>query len=129
MSSPHIFLVGHCGPDTSYLRVAVKKALPDSAVHTVHDEAALDTAIAKIPAGDPPPLLLVNRALEPGFVAETGVELIAQLRGKYPDAKLLLVSNYDDAQAAAVKNGALRGFGKRDIGSPALTALLQETAK
>lgn len=127
--SPQVLLIGHCGPDTSYLRMAIKKALPDSPIHAAHDDLSLEKFISSIPGDHPQPVLLINRVLEPGFETDSGVELIAHLHRKYPQSKLLLVSNYDDAQAAAVKNGALKGFGKRDIGSPALTALLQEAAR
>ena len=42
------------------------------------------------------------------------------------DVKMMLVSNYPDAQAAAVEAGALPGFGKRDIGSPRVKELLRQ---
>ncbi len=38
---------------------------------------------------------------------------------------MMLVSNYPDAQAAAVANGALPGFGKREIGSPRVIELIK----
>jgi hypothetical protein len=37
----------------------------------------------------------------------------------------MLVSNYADAQAAAVAAGALSGFGKREIGNPKVKQLLE----
>jgi hypothetical protein len=43
--------------------------------------------------------------------------------------KMMLVSNYPDAQAAAEKAGALPGFGKRDIGSPRVKELLRDALK
>jgi hypothetical protein len=39
---------------------------------------------------------------------------------------MMLVSNYADAQADAVKAGALPGFGKRELGSPKVVQLLKE---
>lgn len=121
MSSPIVLLVGHCGPDTSYLRSAVKKALPTAEVRSVHDEAGL----AKEVAAGSAPLLLVNRVLEPGFATESGIELIPSLKSAYPAARILLVSNYPEAQEQAVRLGALPGFGKKDIGTPRLNTLLQ----
>lgn len=122
---PTVILVGHCGPDSTYLRLAVQKALPDAPLRTAHTPQELDRVLAGIPAEAPPPLLLINRVLEPGFDTDSGVELIEDLRRTRPLARKILVSNYPDAQAAAVAAGALPGFGKRDIGSPKLTALLQ----
>jgi hypothetical protein len=37
----------------------------------------------------------------------------------------MLVSNYADAQQAAVAAGALPGFGKREIGTPKVKELLR----
>jgi DNA-binding NarL/FixJ family response regulator len=62
-------------------------------------------------------LLLLNRQLDWGFEADTGVELIRALRAKFPHVKMMLVSNYPEAQAEAVAAGALPGFGKREIGT------------
>jgi len=43
--------------------------------------------------------------------------------------KAMLVSNYPEAQAAAVAEGALPGFGKREIGTPRVGELLREALK
>jgi len=116
-------LVGHCPPDAAYLRLAVMKAVknaPDVQVVAVDDQAELEKLL---PQGVD--LLLINRQLEYGFVSEHGVELIRRLRARYPGLKMMLVSNYRDAQEAASLAGALPGFGKREIGSPRVTQLLR----
>ena len=70
-------------------------------------------------------LLLVNR--EPvGFDDTDGIRLIAELRKDYPDQKMMLVSDYQDAQQDAVKKGALPGFGKADMGTGKLAKVLRE---
>ena len=46
-----------------------------------------------------------------------GYELIRALKASHPNVRTMLVSNYADAQAAAVAAGALEGFGKSEIGS------------
>jgi two-component system, chemotaxis family, chemotaxis protein CheY len=61
---------------------------------------------------------LLNRQLDWGFETDTGVELIRSLRAKFPNVKMMLVSNYAEAQAEAIAVGALPGFGKREIGTP-----------
>lgn len=115
-----IVLVGHCGPDSSYLSMAVKSAVKDALITAADSEAELRQEIA---AGAD--LLLLNRVLDYGFPTSNGVELIRTLSAAHPTVKIMLVSNYADAQAAAVAEGALPGFGKREIGSPKVKQLLQ----
>jgi DNA-binding NarL/FixJ family response regulator len=116
-----VALIGHCGPDSSFLRLAVQKSGRDVQVVAADDSAELDKVIE---AGVD--LLLFNRVLDYGFEEEEGVELIRRLRAQHPELKMMLVSNYPEAQAEAVAAGALAGFGKRDIGSPKVTELLRE---
>jgi two-component system chemotaxis response regulator CheY len=118
--SKKVVLVGHCGPDSSYLRLAVSRAIKDSSIVAVEDDSMLEK---QIDSGID--LLLLNRQLDFGFDTEDGVKMIQQLRAKYPLLKMMLISNYPEAQAAAVAAGALPGFGKGQIGRPAVTELLQ----
>lgn len=120
-----VLLVGHCGPDSSYLRIAAQKALPSHPTRLVHDDGALEAEVTASPEA----ILLVNRVLEPGFSTESGVELISQMKSRHPRVRMLLVSNYDDAQEAAERAGALPGFGKRDIGGRKLVEALQNAAR
>lgn len=115
-----IALVGHCGPDSSFLRIAVSKAERDSVVMMVDDDSDLKRAL-----DDGVDLLLLNRQLDYGFDEREGVALIRKLRAKYPGVRTMLVSNYAEAQAAAVAEGALPGFGKREIGTPRVSELLR----
>jgi hypothetical protein len=119
-----IALVGHCGPDSSFLRIAVSKAERDSVVMMVDDDSDLKRVL-----DDGVDLLLLNRQLDWGFDEREGVALIRKLRAKYPGVKTMLVSNYPDAQAAAVAAGAMPGFGKREIGTPRVSELLREAMK
>ena len=119
--SKKVALVGHCGPDSSFLRIAVSRAAKEAKVLSADDSQALQRVL-----DDGVDLLLLNRQLDFGFDVEEGVEIIRKLRPHYPQVKMMLVSNYPDAQAAAVAAGALPGFGKREIGSPRVSALLRE---
>jgi two-component system, chemotaxis family, chemotaxis protein CheY len=101
--------------------MAVRSADKTAQVRAVDDEAELQAALSE--GAD---LVLVNRVLDYGFADHGGVEMIQRLRGLYPAVKLILISNYIEAQEAAVKAGALPGFGKGDIGSPTATALLKK---
>lgn len=115
-----IALVGHCGPDSSFLKMAVRSAAPGSTVLMADDEAELE----KVAAGEPD-LLLFNRVMEPGFATQSGVELMRAFKAGRPGLKVMLVSNFADAQAAAVEAGALPGFGKNDIGREKAKAALR----
>jgi hypothetical protein len=119
-----IALVGHCGPDSSFLRIAVSKAERDAMVLSVDDDSDLKRAL-----DDGVDLLLLNRQLDYGFDEREGVALIRKIRANYPNAKTMLVSNYPEAQAAAVAEGALPGFGKREIGTPRVNEMLRSALR
>ncbi len=116
-----VVLVGHCGPDSSFLRMAVSSAERGITVSMADDsqelKAALDGGVD---------LVLLNRELGWGFDTPLGVDVIKILRGSYPRTKWMLVSNYPDAQAAAVAAGAMPGFGKREIGQPRVAQLIRD---
>jgi two-component system chemotaxis response regulator CheY len=116
-----IALVGHCGPDSSFLRMAVSSADRSVQVLAADDASELHTVLEK--GVD---LLLFNRELPYGFDETLGVNVIKKLRARHPNVKMMLVSNYPDAQDAAVKAGALPGFGKREIGSSRVAQVLRE---
>ena len=119
---PHkIALVGHCGPDSSFLKMAVSSADRSVQVLAADDKSELHTVLEK--GVD---LLLFNRELPYGFDDTRGVDVIKKLRAQHPNVKMMLVSNYPDAQAAAVAAGALPGFGKREIGSSRVAQVLRE---
>lgn len=70
-------------------------------------------------------LLLLNRTLDYGFAEEEGVALMRRLRRERPGLKMMLVSNYPEAQAAALAEGALAGFGKSELGSTRVVEVLR----
>ena len=108
-----ILLVGHCGVDGPRLKDELSKALPSAKVERINSDAELRTAV-----GEGDALLLINR--EPvGFEGE-GLDLIKRVKDDHPDCKVMLVSDYPDAQKEAEQAGALKGFGKSEMGSPSL---------
>jgi len=115
-----VVLVGHCGPDSSYLRIAVAKAGRDVKVLSADDSDELKRLL-----DGGVDLLLFNRQLDFGFDEHEGVALIRSVRSKYPTVKTMLVSNYLEAQEAAVRAGALPGFGKREMSTPRVPALIR----
>jgi CheY-like chemotaxis protein len=119
--SKKVALVGHCGPDSSFLRIAVSRASKEIKVLSADDSQSLQRVL-----DDGVDLLLLNRQLDFGFDVEEGVEIIRKLRPHYPQVKMMLVSNYPDAQAAAVAEGALPGFGKRELNTPRVAEMIRE---
>jgi hypothetical protein len=117
-----IALVGHCGADASYLIITIRRAISDAQVILIDDEASL----AKLLGNGGVDLLLLNRQLNYGFSQSQGVDLIRSLRTAHPHLKMMLVSNYSEAQAQAVEAGASPGFGKRELGTPRVAALLSD---
>jgi two-component system chemotaxis response regulator CheY len=123
--SKKVALVGHCGPDGSYLRMTVNKALDHQAIiHVADDDAELSRMI-----GDGVDLVLFNRELGYGFSQNEGVRVIEQLRKTHPNLKMMLVTNYPEVQAAAIAAGALPGFGKRELGTQRVVDLIRDAFK
>jgi len=119
--SKKVALIGHCGPDSSYLRMAVMSASKGVKVIGADEREELAKAIE-----DGVDLLLFNRELGYGFDEEMGVDVIKRLRAEHPELKMMLVTNYPDVQKAAIEAGALPGFGKRELGSPRVVQLLKD---
>ena len=119
--SKTIALVGHCGPDSSFLRMAIQQASKGVSIVNADDERELE----KLVTGGSLDLVLFNRVLDYGFSTNRGSDVIKKVKAVRPDQKVMMVSNYAEAQAEAVANGALPGFGKRDIGTPQVVELLK----
>lgn len=115
-----VLLVGHCGPDSSYLRSAVRSAIQGAKIVSADDQEALDEQVQQ--GVD---LVLFNRELGYGFEPAMGVDQIQRLKATHPALRMMLVSNFPDAQQAAEHAGALPGFGKREIGSKRVGDLLR----
>ena len=94
----------------------------DVDVQRVH---AHDEAIAKAKELQPA-LVLINRLYDAN--GDEGMETLAALKADDATAKIpvMIVSNYADAQEAAVAAGAVQGFGKSALNAPETTALLSE---
>jgi two-component system chemotaxis response regulator CheY len=116
-----VALVGHCGADSSYLRLAVSRAEPGVQIIMADDDAELKKALDQ--GTD---LILFNRQLDYGFEETEGAALVGKLSRYYPNTRMMLVSNYPEAQAQAVAAGAMPGFGKRELGSPRVTQLIKD---
>ncbi|HEY7116069.1 MAG TPA: response regulator [Tepidisphaeraceae bacterium] len=71
-------------------------------------------------------LVLVNRVLAAD--GSSGLDVIEDLLRSHPPVPVMLVSDLRDAQDAAVAMGAVRGFGKADLGEPATLKLVARVA-
>ncbi|MDA8563434.1 response regulator [Mariniblastus sp.] len=114
--------VGQCNPDHSSISGLLKQHFDDVTVQRVH---AHDEAIAKAKELQPA-LVLINRLYDAN--GDEGMETLAALKADDATAKIpvMIVSNYADAQEAAVAAGAVQGFGKSALNAPETTALLSE---
>jgi len=115
-----VVLIGHCGPDSSYLRMAVSNVDKSIRVSSADTPVGLEKALAN--GAD---LLLLNRELPYDFDEKMGVDVIRKYAGQYPSVKMMLVSNYADAQRSAQAAGAVEGFGKSEIGTRRVTVVIK----
>jgi hypothetical protein len=116
MDDARVVLIGHCGPDAYALRAAVRSQFPRGHVEMVNDAAGLEAAL---PVAD---VLLINRVLDGDFGIASGIDLIRRLAERPAGERpaLLLVSNFPEAHEEAAQAGAMPGFGKRQMYSPAM---------
>lgn len=110
--SQRIVLVGHCGVDGPRIEAEIHGLLGDCQILSASDDEDLQNILE-----DGADLLLVNRELPYSFDNTEGVETIRVVCAQHPNVKAMLISDHEDAQAAACKVGACRGFGKADLGS------------
>lgn len=102
-----VALVGHCGPDSFLLVHAIRSAVPGVEVIKNTEEKDLWGSGAE--------LLLVNRVLDGFYDDEKGLRIIEEAASKGVPA--MIISNYQEAQDAALAAGGVTGFGKTDVRS------------
>lgn len=93
----------------------------------VEVDAAADAAEAiRALRGSDYALVLVNRLFHGG--GGEGLQLVRETRrdGQLGSVPIMLVSDFEDAQTAAVQAGAVRGFGKSSLGTAAMVDRLAE---
>jgi hypothetical protein len=106
----HVLSIGQCGFDDSRLaRVLAVEA-------DAHMDRAYTLAEARQKIAEKNyDLVLVNRIVDGD--GESGVDFIGAMKKTEGAPCMMLISDYADAQAAAVANGAFAGFGKSALGS------------
>lgn len=109
-----VISAGQCGYDNGRLRSLIRSINPDLIFHATDSAAETERLIEENPGSIA--LVLVNRVFDAN--GQSGLELIQTLTGKQAESRphVMLVSNYEDAQAMAIAHGALPGFGKSALG-------------
>jgi hypothetical protein len=115
----HVLSVGQCGYDDSRL-ARVLNVEADAHMDRAH---SVEDARRKL-AEKHYDLVLVNRVIDGD--GQSGVDFIADMRQVDAAPCMMLVSDYPDAQAAAIANGAKPGFGKSALGSAEVGQRLRE---
>lgn len=105
--------VGNCGPDHASISRMLK-------ANFQVDVSLADDAVAAIRLLESKnfDLILVNRKLDIDY--SDGIEVIKQIKSlpQFVSIPVMLVSNYDEHQQAAVAEGAQYGFGKLQLNAP-----------
>ncbi len=114
-------LIGHCGFDSASLTGMVREIDSQIAVTQVAPGSIKDLGSDT--------LILVNRQLGGGWDFPDGVELIRKYAHGENAPRLMLISNYEDAQQHAIEAGGRPGFGKSELSDPAATERLKQAIK
>ena len=105
--------VGNCGPD----HAAVTRFFTEHFDCEVAQADRADDALDKLRT-QPFDLVVVNRKLDVDY--SDGIEVIKQIKDTPETATVpvMLITNYDEHQNAAMAAGAVRGFGKLEYENP-----------
>lgn len=111
---------GNCGPDYSAIRNMIQRNF-DAIVEQTHGG---EDTLARLGQGGVS-LVCVNRKLDRDY--SDGMDVIRQIKAdeRFKDVPVMLVSNYEEHQAAAVAAGAEAGFGKLALSDPKTIDLLK----
>lgn len=111
--------VGNCGPDFNSIRRMVHQNFEASTLQAHGAEDALEVLREK-----KVDLVTVNRKLDRDYT--DGIDVIKAIKAEadLSGIPVMLVTNYDEHQEAAMAEGAVRGFGKLAIDEDATKDLL-----
>jgi CheY-like chemotaxis protein len=125
---PRVLDVGNCGHDHGQISSMLKRNFGAESV--VADTAA--ETLERL-AREHFDLVLINRKLDHDH--SDGIDILKLLKSdpKLSQLPVMLVTNYAEYQEQAVAEGALPGFGKKELGSPVtqerLTAVFKSSDK
>lgn len=112
--------VGNCGYDHSSLKSLIERNF-DAKVLQAHGPN--DTL--KMLREQTFALVIINRKLDRDH--SDGMDILQDIKSdeQLQDTPVMLLSNYEDAQAAAIDAGAAPGFGKKELGKEETIKKLQ----
>jgi CheY-like chemotaxis protein len=112
-----VLSVGQCFADHSGITRVLRGSF---GAEVIASDSAQD-ALEKLREGSFA-LVLVNRVLDAD--GSSGMDVIGAIQAEESlrSVPVMLVSNYEDAQAEAVQTGAVPGFGKAALGQPHMLA-------
>lgn len=115
-----VLSIGQCFADHSGITRVLRGAFGAEVVGADSTRQALEQLRQETFA-----LVLVNRVLDAD--GSSGLELVRAIKAeeRLRDVPVMLVSNYEEAQAQAVQAGALPGFGKAALGQPQMLARVE----
>ncbi len=111
--SKRVLDVGQCNPDHAAIRRLLEQNFQATVVRTHQLDDTLQTLREK-----PYDLILINRKLDIDY--SDGLEILRAIKAEpeWSAIPVMLVTNFDEFQRAAVAEGAVLGFGKDDLRSP-----------
>jgi two-component system, chemotaxis family, chemotaxis protein CheY len=117
----NVLSVGQCGYDDSRIGRVVREA-----TGAFLDRAGSAEEATRMLAEKKYDLVLVNRVFDAGG---EGLKFIESLKQSSNATPVMLVSDYADAQATAIANGALMGFGKSGLSAPEVGMRIREAVE
>ena len=111
--SKRVLDVGNCVPDHGAIRSLVERTFGAEVVQS-HGP---DDTLAELKKGEFD-LVLINRKLDQDY--SDGIDILKAIKadGALAKTPVMLITNYEDHQAAAVAAGAVPGFGKLSLNTP-----------
>jgi two-component system chemotaxis response regulator CheY len=121
MPAKRVLSLGQCGADHAAISWTIRSACDAEVVSA----STADEALTLLRDEDFD-LVLVNRVFD--YDGDSGVNFVSRLKadGALKGVPVMLVSNHEDAQAEAVRGGALPGFGKSALRHPQTAARLRQ---
>lgn len=107
----NILSIGQCNFDHKNISKFLESSLDCTVVRANNEMEALDSL-----KGDEFELILVNRKLD--LDQADGIGIIERFKNNdsIKEIPIMLISNYPEYQEKAMEKGAVRGFGKSEIG-------------
>ena len=109
--------IGNCGPDHGAI-----SQLISAQFDAVVDQADRAVDALKLLANNDYALAVVNRLLD--IDGTPGMDVVKSVQDQYPDLPIMLITNFEEHQQAAIAAGCVPGFGKRELSSNATVELL-----